>query len=63
MIQEDKRIEADVVLMTYKSPNNQCFIDTSTLDGEKSLKNKDSVLEPFIQKSRFLDDSKFIKKL
>ena len=41
--------------MSYKSPNKQCFIDTSTLDGEKSLKNKQSVLRPFIDKDNFLN--------
>lgn len=36
---------ADIVLLSYKSSKNYCYIDTSSLDGEKTLKPKISIFE------------------
>ena len=44
-MEENERTMADVVLLTHVSSNNYCYIDTSNLDGEKTLKPKVPVLD------------------
>lgn len=43
----------DIVLLTFKSTNDYCFIDTSSLDGEKTLKPKYSILEKNLDVNTF----------
>ena len=43
-IKEGERAQADILLLSYTSTNNYCYIDTSSLDGEKTLKPKISIL-------------------
>ena len=54
IIKNNQTVMADVVLMSYKSDVNYCYIDTSTLDGEKNLKPKIGLLNKKINKSSFL---------
>lgn len=44
-INQNETAIADVVLLTYSSVNNFCYIETASLDGEKALKPKISLLE------------------
>ena len=53
-IDEKNRTPADIVLLSYNSTKNYCFIDTSNLDGEKTLKPKISVLESNISESEIV---------
>ena len=50
VIDENHRTTADIVLLTYTSPNDYCYIDTSNLDGEKTLKPKISILDKDLSK-------------
>lgn len=36
---------ADIILFTFSSTNDYCYIDTSSLDGEKTLKPKFAILD------------------
>jgi magnesium-transporting ATPase (P-type) len=44
---------ADIVLLSYISTNEYCYIDTSNLDGEKTLKPKVSILEKDLVVDKF----------
>lgn len=44
-LNENDRAMADILLLTYISTNDYCYIDTSNLDGEKTLKPKVSILD------------------
>jgi phospholipid-translocating ATPase len=39
-IREDEVFPADLVLIATSSPDHICFVQTASLDGEKSLKKK-----------------------
>lgn len=59
---------ADIVLLTFKSTNDYCFIDTSSLDGEKTLKPKYSILDKNLDTNTFessiaLNNSKILRNL
>lgn len=45
IVKENERTMADIILLTFKSTKDYCFIDTSSLDGEKTLKPKYSILD------------------
>lgn len=36
---------ADVLVITFMSSNENCFIETASLDGEKTLKPKNSLID------------------
>jgi P-type E1-E2 ATPase len=44
-IKKDECFPADIVILSSSNPNSQAFINTSSLDGEKTLKPK--VTNPF----------------
>lgn len=44
-----------MILVTYTSTNDYCYIDTSNLDGEKTLKPKVSILEKNLTVDEFLN--------
>lgn len=45
LLDSDQRCPADIVLITYTSSNDYCYIGTSNLDGEKHLKPKISLID------------------
>ena len=54
MINENERTMADIVLLSFKSTKDYCFIDTSSLDGEKTLKPKYAILEKNLDLESFI---------
>ena len=40
MIQSDEMLPADIVVIKSSLENGMCFLETSSLDGEKTLKPK-----------------------
>lgn len=44
-LHNDDKIVADIILLSYESLNNYCFIETSNLDGERNLKPKKAIIE------------------
>jgi len=40
MIEEGEHFPADMVILTSSAENGECFVQTSTLDGERALKHK-----------------------
>jgi P-type E1-E2 ATPase len=46
-IKKDECFPADVVILSSSNPNCQAFINTSSLDGEKTLKPKVKLLSEF----------------
>lgn len=40
MIEEGEHFSADTVLFLSSSDNGDCFVQTSSLDGERALKHK-----------------------
>jgi P-type E1-E2 ATPase len=46
-IKKDECFPADVVILSSSNPNYQAFINTSSLDGEKTLKPKVKLLSEF----------------
>lgn len=44
---EDEEVPADIVLLAKKESAEECFVQTSTLDGEKALKPKNCLLSCF----------------
>ena len=45
---------ADIILLSFNSTKDYCFIDTSSLDGEKTLKPKYSILDKNLSTETFL---------
>jgi len=43
--EENEALSADVILLTSSLENGICFIETSSLDGEKNLKPKSAMAE------------------
>lgn len=43
LVEKNKRIPADLLLLTSSEPKGEAFIETSTLDGEKHLKPRESL--------------------
>jgi len=37
-VKEDQKFPADLILLSSNTPNGNAFIETASLDGEKSLK-------------------------
>ena len=58
ILEENDIVMVDLVLLTYKNDINYCYIDTSTLDGEKTLKPKLSVFDANINLSVFIENKK-----
>ena len=40
MLEDGEHLSADVVFLVSSSTNGECFVQTSTLDGERALKHK-----------------------
>ena len=55
-LEDGDSVMADIVLLSYKNDVGYCYIDTSTLDGEKTLKPKISVLDCNLDIGCFLID-------
>ena len=53
VVKENERAMADILVLSYKSSKNYCYIDTSSLDGEKTLKPKISLLDKFLNEDTF----------
>lgn len=54
---------ADIVLLSFKSSNTFCFIETSNLDGERNLKPKIPVFDKAVnleEKFKLLDQSAYL---
>jgi phospholipid-transporting ATPase len=45
MVKKDEPFPADLILLCSSSPEGNCYIMTSSLDGEKNLKPKYSIKE------------------
>ena len=58
ILEENDIVMVDIVLLSYKNDINYCYIDTSTLDGEKSLKPKLSVFDANLDLSVFTEEKK-----
>lgn len=58
LVEEGGKAVADIVLLTYRGVAGYGYIDTSSLDGEKSLKPKISVLPSNIGVEPFLGSGK-----
>jgi P-type E1-E2 ATPase len=43
LVEKNHRIPADLLLLKSSEPKGEAFIETSTLDGEKHLKPKESL--------------------
>lgn len=56
VVEEGQRAMADIVLMTFVSTQDYAYIDTSNLDGEKTLKPKVSVMNREVEIQAFLED-------
>lgn len=56
IIEEGQRAMADIVLMTFISPQEYAYIDTSNLDGEKTLKPKVAVMNKDLQAQAFIEE-------
>ncbi len=48
MIKEGEHLSADIVILLSSAENGECFIQTSSLDGERALKHK-QCLAPIIK--------------
>lgn len=42
-VENDQELCADMVVLTYNNKNDNVYIETSNLDGEKTLKPKQSI--------------------
>ena len=40
LVKEDEYFPADTILLESSSKNDECFVQTSSLDGERALKHK-----------------------
>ena len=59
ILAENEVAMADIVLLSYKNTKNYSFIDTSSLDGEKTLKPKMSVFDKNLNLDFFAHDPLF----
>lgn len=62
-LKENERAMADLVLVSYTSTKDYCYIDTSNLDGEKTLKPKYAILEKNLPLKKFLKEDPLLSEL
>jgi phospholipid-transporting ATPase len=44
-VEENEAFPSDLLVLGTSIPSGVCYIETSSLDGEKNLKNKSSIKE------------------
>ena len=64
LIKQDEQFPADLILLTSSLENGVCYIQTSSLDGEKTLKPKNSIKETIsLFDIRTIEDSDALSKM
>ena len=58
LLQDNERIPADILVVSNSNHDGRCYMETSTLDGEKNLKPRESIKKgPFCRATVSIEDN------